>query len=122
MNIHYESTRDILLVEFSGMLDAIDLIFLYLSEDYNQALKQHNKILYDFSQITGSKLTSEDAQGLAILRKRDEQTTAGKHMIIVADHPNLTALVEDFAKIIQKVNCQVSICTSISEAERLFNK
>jgi hypothetical protein len=120
VNIQYESKENILYVRFAGLLNAIDLIFLYLNEDYMSEQHQHAKILYDFTQISGSKLTNEDAQGLAILRKRDQSQTGRKHLVIVPSKIEAGPLAEEFAKIISGGNYQVDICMSLLEAEQLL--
>jgi hypothetical protein len=120
LNITYESKGDILHVQFCGLLNSIDMIFLYLNEDYNSQQQQHGKILYDFTQITGSQLSKEDAQGLAILRKRDKSQTSKKHLVIVPSKFDSAPMADEFAKVISGGNYRVDICTSLVEAEDLL--
>lgn len=85
--MHYEIvvTSKTVSVKFEGMVRALDLILMYQDKNYRQALISKKNLFLDFSQISGSQLTSDDIKGLALLYKLEAEKVSNIKMIILVN-------------------------------------
>tara|TARA_R110002167_G_scaffold8206_8_gene38081 strand:- start:9856 stop:10365 length:510 start_codon:yes stop_codon:yes gene_type:complete len=120
--MHYEITsqNSTATIRFEGLITALDLIFMIQDSKYRQALKNNRNLFWDFSRISGSQLTAEDRQGLALLGKRDAEQVSDRHLVILsafAESEGVGLLLKD---IFVKSSWQVTVVQTEAEARKLL--
>lgn len=121
MSYEIKTERDTLYIEFSGVLNALDLICLNQSQAYQTGLKKAAKMMLDFSQISGSQLTQADTHGLLMLGKRDSHKVLNIQLLIVTGKTNSQAIAQLGTRIFAQSSWQVSIIANRHQADKLCN-
>lgn len=120
MSYRIDTFDDLVSIEFYGVLDALDLILLNQSQDYKLAIQDKKKMLMDYTGIEDSRLTGEDAKGLAMLGVRDSQRVKNMHLVVVVDKKSVPAVQHIFGKIFAESSWQVDVVDSVARSKQLF--
>jgi hypothetical protein len=120
MSYQINTLDDLIHIEFYGTLDAFDLILLNQSQDYKLAIESKKKMLMDFTDIEGSKLTAEDAQGLAMLGKLDSERVKNLHLVIAIDQESAQAMQHLCGKVFADSSWKVDIVESVAKGKQLL--
>jgi hypothetical protein len=86
-------TENIACITIEGNLNALDLMFMLQSKDYNDVINQYKKILIDYTNISGVALTPEDVIAIAMLGKMGLENL-GKITIVTAVNENEHEVME----------------------------
>lgn len=121
MSYTIKATDNKLCIEFNGVLNALDLIFLNQSQDYQSGLKKAERLMLDFSQITGSELTKADTHGLLMLGKLDSQKVHDIQLFIVTAEADSEIIEKLCTVIFAQSSWQVHVCDNRRRADSLFN-
>jgi len=84
-------------ITIEGNLNSLDLMFMFQSKEYKDAINQYTKILIDYTNITGVSVTPEDAFAITMLGKM-ELEVLGKIHIVVAVNDNERYVMEKVTK------------------------
>jgi hypothetical protein len=90
-------SRNIACITIDGNLDALDLMFMSKDKDYKAAINQYQKILIDYTNISGVTLTSEDTFAISMLGKMDLENL-GEITIVIVVNENKHAVIEKITK------------------------
>jgi hypothetical protein len=93
MHYNISITEDIACITLEGNLNALDLMFMLQSKKFKHKIKQYKKIIMDYTNISGSTLTEQDATAISMLGKMDWEHL-GKITIVMAVNGNKRGLVE----------------------------
>lgn len=121
MSYEMKTTDNMLCIEFDGMLNALDLIFLNQSQEYQSGLKKTQKLMLDFSQITGSELTEADTHGLLMLGKLDSQKVQDIQLFIITATTDSETIERLCTEVFAQSSWQVSIFHNRRQADSLIN-
>ena len=110
------SSDTTLSVAFEGNINALDLIFMNQDRRYRDGLIGKQKLFLDFSQISGSQLSWEDTEGLALLGKRDSDKFTGIMLILLVSIGQSERMTELVKRIFGNSSWQVKVFESRSEA------
>ncbi|MFT4937155.1 MAG: hypothetical protein ACI88A_000169 [Paraglaciecola sp.] len=121
MRYQLSKDDDWVCIEFTGILNALDLIMLQQSEEYKTAMKSPKKLVMDVTGISGSELTDEDIHGLAMLGKLDSPREQNLHLIIVVGQQDSTQIVQVCEQIFADTSWKVEVAESIAQAHQLFS-
>lgn len=89
--------ENIACVTVEGNLNPLDLMFMFQSKEYKDAINQYKKILIDYTNICGVSITAEDAMAITLLGKMDLENL-GKKTIAVAVDENERRVMEKVTK------------------------
>ena len=97
--MHYDIsiTNNIACMTIEGNLNSLDLMFMFQSKEYKDVIKQYKKIIIDYTNISGSTLTAQDAIAITMLGKMDLEGL-GKLTIVAAVNENEHDVMEQVTK------------------------
>ncbi|MDU0352900.1 hypothetical protein RS130_02260 [Paraglaciecola aquimarina] len=70
MKFEITSQDDISCITLRGTLNALDMIFMIQSPEYQEAISANRKLLFDYTEVDDFKLTPEDVMGITLLGKK----------------------------------------------------
>jgi hypothetical protein len=90
-------TENIACITLEGNLNPLDLMFMLQSEDYKAAINKYQKVLIDYTYISGVTLTAEDVFAITMLGKMGLENL-GKITIVLAVNENEADMVQRLTK------------------------
>ncbi len=90
-------SKNIACITINGNLDALDLMFMLKDKDYKAVINQYQKILIDYTNISGVTLTAQDTFAIMMLGKMDMENL-GKINIVIAVNENEHAVIKKITK------------------------
>ncbi|MBL4630357.1 MAG: hypothetical protein JKY14_04090 [Paraglaciecola sp.] len=113
-------TKDIACMTLEGNLNALDLMFMFQSNEYKDVIKQYKKIIIDYTNICGSTLTAQDAIAIAMLGKMGLENL-GKITVVMAINENEGEVLEKITKsIFSDSQTDILVTDSKSNALKIF--
>lgn len=114
-------TDNIVCINIEGNLNALDLMFMFQSKQYKDAINQYEKIIIDYTNICGVTLTVEDAFAITMLGKRDLDNL-DKVTIVMAVNENEREVMEKATKsIFSDSQSDVLVTDSRSNALKMLH-
>ncbi|WP_158972285.1 hypothetical protein [Paraglaciecola sp. L3A3] len=111
---------DISCITFQGELNALDMIFMIQSPEYQQAIKLNRKLLIDYSDIDGSNLTEEDIIGITMLGKKTLSTLGPTHIAVVVEDTQNTEIEKISSMIFADSDSRVDVTNDKREALKIL--
>jgi hypothetical protein len=122
MTYQIDTFDDQIRIEFNGALDALDLILLNQSPAYKTAIENKKKMLIDFTGIEGSKLTAEDAKGLAMFGQLDSERVKNLHLVIAVEQDSALAILHICEKVFSDSSWKVDTVDTLMKAKQLLSQ
>ncbi len=105
-----------------GHLDALDLLMMFRSPEYKSAIYNYDKVLIDYTAISGVSLTKDDIIAITIIGKNDLEQAKASH-VVAAVHQNERALLEKISeKLFNDSALRLEITDSKDHAFKLLTK
>jgi hypothetical protein len=121
MQYNISITENIACINIDGNLNALDLMFMLQSKDYNDVIKQYKKILIDYTNISGVALTAEDVVAIVMLGKMSLENL-GKITIVTAVNENEYDVMENVTKsIFSDSQSDIFVTDSRSSAMKILH-
>jgi hypothetical protein len=122
MQYTISEVEDIVCITLEGNLNSLDLLFMFKSKEYKKAIAEHNKILIDYTNLSGVALTAEDAIAITMIGKMDLEN-AGQINIAVAVNDSERSVMEKVTKsIFSDSQSNVYVADSKKEAIEILQK
>lgn len=115
-------TNDIACITFKGSLNALDLLFMFQSQEYKTAINTHKKILMDYTKINGVALTAEDVKSLAMLGKIDFENLGQINIVLVVKDNEGKVLESVTKNLFAASQAIVQLSNSSDNAMKILNK
>lgn len=109
------------IVSIEGCLNALDLLFMLQSSDYKWVIASYDKVLIDYSEISGSSLTMEDAVGITLLGKMDLDNQQDIHIAVAVNENERAVMEKVTAEIFPKGGAKVTIVESKQQGINILN-
>lgn len=122
--MHHEIsiTNDIACITLEGNLNALDMLFLFQSQEYKSVISSYKKILMDYTQISGVSLTSEDIKSLTMLSKIELEELGKINMAIVVSDNERKTMENVTTFLLAASHANVQVCNSRDNAMKMLNK
>ncbi|WP_289029833.1 hypothetical protein [uncultured Paraglaciecola sp.] len=109
------------IVSIEGSLNALDLLFMLQSSDYKSVIAKYDKVLIDYSDISGSSLTMEDAVGITLLGKMNLVNQQDIHIAVAVNENERAVMEKVTAEIFSNGDAKVTIVESKQQGINILN-
>lgn len=120
MQFDISITENIACISLDGDLNALDLMFMFQSNEYKNVIKQYDKIIIDYLDITGVSLTPEDAFAITMLGKMDLEHLGKITIVMVVDENEREVMEKVTKSIFSDSRSNVLVSDSKSNAMHLL--
>ncbi|WP_133470708.1 hypothetical protein [Paraglaciecola marina] len=109
------------IVSIEGSLNALDLLFMLQSSDYKSVIAKYDKVLIDYSDISGSSLTMEDAVGITLLGKMNLVNQQDIHIAVAVNENERAVMEKVTAEIFSNGDAKITIVKSKQQGINILN-